>query len=120
MIDLALQPEAEPVEVSLIGREFLSGFDLDMRGIGEDVRFTDPRRCEPANQFDRQPRFLFRELHQDRRVNAIDIEGWGKRLPQLGRSEERRVGKECVRTFRSRWSPYHEKKKKNTANDQVK
>src|SRR3546814_16688957 len=24
-----------------------------------------------------------------------------------GRSEERRVGKECVRTCRSRWSPYH-------------
>src|SRR3546814_15199613 len=23
------------------------------------------------------------------------------------RSEERRVGKECVRTCRSRWSPYH-------------
>src|SRR3546814_16461813 len=23
------------------------------------------------------------------------------------RSEERRVGKECVRTGRSRWSPYH-------------
>src|SRR3546814_12861430 len=23
------------------------------------------------------------------------------------RSEERRVGKECVRTFRSRWYPYH-------------
>src|SRR3546814_13930173 len=25
------------------------------------------------------------------------------------RSEERRVGKECVSTCRSRWSPYHEK-----------
>src|SRR3546814_18636332 len=25
----------------------------------------------------------------------------------LGRSEERRVGKEWVRTCRSRWSPYH-------------
>src|SRR3546814_21057733 len=25
----------------------------------------------------------------------------------LLRSEERRVGKECVSTFRSRWSPYH-------------
>src|SRR3546814_15032714 len=25
----------------------------------------------------------------------------------VGRSEERRVGKECVRTCRSRWSPYH-------------
>src|SRR3546814_15727372 len=28
----------------------------------------------------------------------------------LKRSEERRVGKECVSTCRSRWSPYHEKK----------
>src|SRR3546814_15135163 len=26
------------------------------------------------------------------------------------RSEERRAGKECVSTCRSRWSPYHEKK----------
>src|SRR3546814_14302077 len=26
------------------------------------------------------------------------------------RSEERRVGKECVSTCRYRWSPYHEKK----------
>src|SRR3546814_12969915 len=29
------------------------------------------------------------------------------RLPQKSRSEERRVGKECVSTCRSRWSPYH-------------
>src|SRR3546814_20616336 len=29
-------------------------------------------------------------------------------LPELvRRSEERRVGKECVSTCRSRWSPYH-------------
>src|SRR3546814_21013014 len=28
-------------------------------------------------------------------------------------SEERRVGKECVGTCRSRWSPYHYKKNKN-------
>src|SRR3546814_10121328 len=27
--------------------------------------------------------------------------------PALDRSEERRVGKECVSTCRSRWSPYH-------------
>src|SRR3546814_16732145 len=27
------------------------------------------------------------------------------------RSEERRVGKECVSTCRSRWSPYHYKQK---------
>src|SRR3546814_13936634 len=29
---------------------------------------------------------------------------------RLPRSEERRVGKECVSTCRSRWSPYHSKK----------
>src|SRR3546814_7451131 len=28
-------------------------------------------------------------------------------LIQISRSEERRVGKECVSTCRSRWSPYH-------------
>src|SRR3546814_12769248 len=35
------------------------------------------------------------------------------RIPVAGRpyrSEERRVGKECVSTCRSRWSPYHENK----------
>src|SRR3546814_11011998 len=30
----------------------------------------------------------------------------------VDRSEERRVGKECVSTGRYRWSAYHEKKKK--------
>ena len=28
-------------------------------------------------------------------------------LVEKTRSEERRVGKECVSTCRSRWSPYH-------------
>ena len=32
---------------------------------------------------------------------AIWIAGWPRR------SEERRVGKECLRLCRSRWSPYH-------------
>src|SRR3546814_13617258 len=31
----------------------------------------------------------------------------------IERSEERRVGKECVSTCRSRWSPYHYKKKRD-------
>src|SRR3546814_2708010 len=30
-----------------------------------------------------------------------------ERINGNGRSEERRVGKECVSTCRSRWSPYH-------------
>src|SRR3546814_15745268 len=29
------------------------------------------------------------------------------RTPRASRSEERRVGDECVRTCRFRWSPYH-------------
>src|SRR3546814_12416605 len=32
------------------------------------------------------------------------------RVDAIQRSEERRVGKECVSTCRSRWSPYHSKK----------
>src|SRR3546814_18042035 len=35
--------------------------------------------------------------------------------PWANRSEERRVGKECVSTCSSRWSPYHYKK--NTHNN---
>src|SRR3546814_17960591 len=33
-------------------------------------------------------------------------------IVRMDRSEERRVGKECVSTCRSRWSPDHYKKKK--------
>src|SRR3546814_5752824 len=49
-------------------------------------------------------------------VKALGGEARGKAVALLGltfkpnRSEERRVGKECVSTCRSRWSPYHEKK----------
>src|SRR3546814_7242509 len=57
---------------------------------------------------------------QDRRRRIPDHEGVGH-LGRRGltaarfrlyRSEERRVGKECVSTCRSRWSPYPKKKKK--------
>src|SRR3546814_12052208 len=45
---------------------------------------------------------------------AVGSPGEDKRQPRAGveavRSEERRVGKECVSTCRSRWSPYHYKK----------
>src|SRR3546814_13786320 len=33
------------------------------------------------------------------------------------RSEERRVGKECVSTCRSRWSPYHQQKNRQPPHD---
>src|SRR3546814_11506436 len=40
-----------------------------------------------------------------------DVPGEARRWTDL-RSEERRVGKECVSTCRSGWSPYPSKKKK--------
>src|SRR5258708_38831210 len=36
-------------------------------------------------------------------VDSREASSWGTERSTLGRSEERRVGKEC----RSRWSPYH-------------
>src|SRR3546814_11325438 len=49
---------------------------------------------------------------QDRHDEVGDVE-----LVEQDRSEERSVGKERVSTWRSRWSSYHEKKKKTTTNN---
>src|SRR3546814_20286379 len=43
---------------------------------------------------------------------------WNALHNEVYRSEERRVGKECVSTCRSRWSPYHENKQ-NKYTEQV-
>src|SRR3546814_11597826 len=46
-------------------------------------------------------------------VDAAQAVGAGvlRGIQDTKRSEERRVGKECVSTCSSRWSPYHSKKK---------
>src|SRR3546814_6575478 len=55
---------------------------------------------------------LVQWLHEEFAV-SLDETTVGRELKKLGyvkltaRSEERRVGKECVSTCRSRWSPYH-------------
>src|SRR3546814_19389844 len=43
--------------------------------------------------------------HED--VIALELRRLHRALRDFDRSEERRVGKECVSTCRSRWSPYH-------------
>src|SRR3546814_19494985 len=45
-------------------------------------------------------------LRRDRWNAPLDDRDSAERA-RLFRSEERRVGKECVNTCRSRWSPYH-------------
>src|SRR3546814_5736794 len=44
------------------------------------------------------------KLNPTLKGQLLDISATGCKLR---RSEERRVGKECVSTCRSRWSPYH-------------
>src|SRR3546814_18957003 len=45
---------------------------------------------------------------EGRAVVVVEFDENGRHaLADLGRSEERRVGNECVSTCRSRWSPYH-------------
>src|SRR3546814_6992961 len=59
---------------------------------GGELLLRDRNRC----QLD-IPRALSRSRLCDRSGDDV----------RLYRSEERRVGKECVSTCRSRWSPYH-------------
>src|SRR3546814_15645859 len=60
--------------------------------------------------------FVAGSFNQDNRIlevdnrnnfnNNINLKTYSLRS-NVNRSEERRVGKECVSTCRSRWSPYH-------------
>src|SRR3546814_1173906 len=70
----------------------LDAGDADARDIGGDRRPLD-RRLEPRTVGDDGE-----EVAQESRLGRIE---------RSLRSEERRVGKECVSTCRSRWSPYH-------------
>src|SRR3546814_12437978 len=46
-------------------------------------------------------------INEFRRLDTEMVPGANGKDKQGPRSEERRVGKECVSTCRSRWSPYH-------------
>src|SRR3546814_18319353 len=67
---------------------------LGRRFSGEST--PHPRRSSPASHW---------VLALPR--TSLDCSRWRPDHPPALRSEERRVGKECVSTCRSRWSPYH-------------
>src|SRR3546814_19401045 len=54
---------------------------------------------------------IINDKYMELAVRALH-KAFGLDQDQSQRSEERRVGKECVSTCRSRWSPSHEQKKK--------
>src|SRR3546814_19899606 len=67
--------------------------------IGADILDHHVRRVAPTA--DRDVAIGQREARERDVIGAFDDREAG------ARSEERRVGKECVSTCRSRWSPYH-------------
>src|SRR3546814_13633826 len=65
-------------------------------------------------------RELWSQIEQVLALPGLHIRGLMTMAPIVpDRSEERRVGKECVSTCRSRWSPYHKKNKLLTVRDEA-
>src|SRR3546814_17096613 len=68
---------------------------LGVNRIAETMNAKDALTYLETNVVD----IIFTEWHMDGDMDGIGFVEW--------RSEERRVGKECVSTCRSRWSPDH-------------
>src|SRR3546814_12361258 len=89
----------------------VNGITLDEDG--DVVHFTgllmttDGRITKLLGRKDKRPEKLDWRTDMHGKVmlpGFVDAHG---HIMDLGRSEERRVGKECVSKCRSRWSPYH-------------
>src|SRR3546814_14514624 len=70
---------------------------------GQILVLQDILNISPMVTVGHTPRFVKNYM-----ADAADIESAIRNyVSEVKRSEERRVGKECVSTCRSRWSPYH-------------
>src|SRR3546814_11053467 len=78
----------------------------------EHYRLGDSQELFPTRDFVKE---FMKDAFPMRRVN-VNVSGGNDKMRyftnvgylfQEGRSEERRVGKECVSTCRYRWWPYH-------------
>src|SRR3546814_12385418 len=78
-------------------------------GDGDGDRELEIIACRGEGDRRRARIIGFDELPHPETDDELDdeIDGERDRNPHNVRSEERRVGKECVSTCRSRWSPYH-------------
>src|SRR3546814_16624924 len=115
--------DSDAARLSLLERRG-RGWHRARRGASPDERFRIMISLDPQQQAARD---WFESL-RDRicaEFEAIEAEAgsdaafeytpWDREAEGI-RSEERRVGKECVSTCRSRWSPYHYKKTTKTNN----
>src|SRR3546814_20077245 len=73
------------------------------------------RYVEDPDSVDPSWKSFFDDLRDDPAGTLVEARGpsWGRLKPSVIRSEARRVGKECVSTCRSWWSPYTLKKTKH-------
>src|SRR3546814_19128338 len=90
------------VEPEILSRSPANETDRTERGVlTKDRRLGSLEHLDPLYVEDRR-----NQVARMRRVNAVAQVGH-----RCFRSEERRVGTECVSTSRSRRSPYHSKRK---------
>src|SRR3546814_13098688 len=98
------------------GRGLVAALSLGAEGINMGTRFCATQEAPIhanvkqayVDNDERGSFLIFRSLKNTARVGKSAVsEEVVRRLSVPGRSEERRVGKECVSTCRSRWSPYH-------------
>src|SRR3546814_2220962 len=83
-------------------------YDMRISDWSSDVCSSDLERRRPQLEPEGRGDRLAGGFGPRRDQARLGIEAAGLHL--LGRSEERRVGTECVSTCRSRWSPDHYKK----------
>ena len=76
----------EPI-LKVVGNTKTIDFKL---AVSQDNDVTDVYRC---TAFNRMGEMIMQQCKKGSKISV--------------RSEERRVGKECLRLCRSRWSPYH-------------
>src|SRR3546814_18513720 len=88
----------------LVTAPFEDDAALDMGALDRMVRLA-VRMMDNAIDASRFPLKQQAQEAQAKRRIGLGVTGLA-----AARSEERRVGKACVSTCRSRWSPYHQKK----------
>ena len=98
--DPALQESADRGEANLLTYRELYELWERQQWRTQDLDFTQDR-IDWHERFDEEERF--QRMYG---LSAFFI-GEQRVAAELGRSEERRVGKECPSLCRSRWSPYH-------------
>src|SRR3546814_11402983 len=104
---------ADPATATVVEEHHVTGFQLvalDHRCVEVDQLASGTRQLETcllAEQEADEAAAVETALHRAATVAIRGTDQGEAALANAVRSEERRVGKACVSTCRSRWSPYH-------------